>query len=102
MRNLYTLLALTTLITISLQSKATSINASGSITTATTWSADTVNITGNVTINNGITLTISSGTFVQVNGYYKIDVKGRVLAIGASNDSITFTPLNKTNRLVGH
>ena len=45
----------------------------------------------NITINNGATLTINPGISVIFQGYYFIDVQGRLLAIGTENDSIKFT-----------
>jgi len=75
---------------------AVNINVGGAISSNTTWSADTVKITSDVTINNGVTLTISAGTFIQIQGQYKIDVKGRLLAIGTANQKIQFSPLSTT------
>jgi hypothetical protein len=71
---------------------ATSINASGTISVNTTWSGvDTVKVTGNITINNGITLTINSGICVYFTGYYQLYVQGRLLAVGTENNQIKFT-----------
>lgn len=67
------------------------INFSGTISSNTTWSADTVKITGDIFVNNGVTLTISAGTYIEFQSYYDIQVSGRILSIGNSNDSITFT-----------
>lgn len=67
------------------------INFSGIISSDTTWNADTVKITGNINVNNGATLIINSGTYVEFQSFYSILVFGRIIAIGTINDSITFT-----------
>ncbi|MCF8299130.1 MAG: immunoglobulin domain-containing protein [Saprospiraceae bacterium] len=72
------------------------ISISGNISTNTTWAVDTVKIIGDITINNGVTLTIASGTNVVAQGYYNLTVNGRILAIGNQSDSIRFTSLNPT------
>lgn len=69
---------------------ASSINVSGSISGNTTWSVDTVKVTGNVTVNNGIVLTINSGVLVLFQGHFRIDVKGKIDALGNINDRIIF------------
>jgi len=73
------------------------IERSGTISENTTWIADTVNITGDITIENGITLTILDSTVVNFMGHYKIDVRGNLLAQGTKTDTITFTINNTTD-----
>jgi len=77
----------TTLLSQTLQFK-------GGITIDTTWSADTLEITGNVIIDSNVTLTVLPGTFVHITGYYSILSYGTVRAIGTITDSIVFTHLN--------
>jgi hypothetical protein len=72
-------------------SLASSIDVSGQISSAQTWNSDTVRVTGEVTIDNGITLTIAPGTNVEFQGHYSITIKGRILALGATTDTIVFT-----------
>ena len=48
-------------------------------------------ITGDITIQNGNTLTIQPGVMLEFQGNYKLNVYGRLLAIGAINDTILFT-----------
>jgi hypothetical protein len=79
------------------QSKSQTIFVYGTITTNTTWSADTVKIIGNITVESGVLLTITQGTYVEVQGYYKIDVLGRIRAIGAVYDSVVFTVHDTTS-----
>ncbi|MBN1339535.1 MAG: right-handed parallel beta-helix repeat-containing protein, partial [Bacteroidales bacterium] len=76
---------------------ATSAQAqvAGHITTDTTWT-DTVNIVGDVYVDNSVTLVIEPGTVVRLNGHYKIDVKGNIAASGTASDSITFTVADTT------
>ena len=56
--------------------------ACGVITKNTTWDANTINVTCDVTVNNGVTLTINPGTDVIFLGQYKIDVQGNIVAEG--------------------
>ena len=63
----------------------------GTISTNSTWIADTVKIVGDVTVQSGVLLTVAQGTYVEAQGYYKIDVLGRIRAIGAIYDSVEFT-----------
>jgi predicted outer membrane repeat protein len=77
---------------------ASSITVSGIISTNTTWSGiDTVKVTGNITINNGVTLTINPGIKVVFQGFYSVNVQGCLLAIGTSSQMIKFTALNQSN-----
>jgi hypothetical protein len=72
----------------------TTLSISGSITANTQWNYDTVYLTGDVMIPNNVTLSIAAGTKVVAKGYFKIDVKGRLLAIGEPNKFIYFTTLD--------
>ncbi len=78
-------------LSISIVGYTQTINFSGTISFDTTWSADTVKITGDIWVNNVATLTINQGTYVEFQSFYSINVSGRILSIGNSNDSITFT-----------
>jgi len=69
----------------------------GNITSNTVWNADTVKIIGNVTVESGVLLTVTQGTYVESQGYYKIDVLGKIRAIGAVNDSVVFTVHDTTS-----
>lgn len=48
-------------------------------------------IMGSIQISDGETLTIDPGVRVEFQGAYKLNVQGRLLAIGMPNDTITFT-----------
>jgi len=67
------------------------IEASGDISTSTTWSHDTVNITGDIRILDEVSLTISPGTIIKFRDHYKFTVIGTLIAEGAPNDSIVFS-----------
>ncbi|KPK83603.1 MAG: hypothetical protein AMS27_12420 [Bacteroides sp. SM23_62_1] len=67
------------------------IEVSGDIAADTTWSADTVKVTGDVTVQDDITLTIIPGTYVEFQGYYSLRVKGSLKAEGSTGDTIIFT-----------
>jgi len=72
----------------------TSIEVSGSIFDNTVWSADTVKITGDITLEAGINLTIEPGVVVEFQDNYDMLMLGQVVAVGQENDSIKFTALN--------
>ncbi len=39
-------------------------------------------VTADITVANGVTLTIGAGTYVQFQGKYKLSIRGRLLAEG--------------------
>ncbi len=80
-----------------INSYATSISVSRTIGSNTTWSVDTVKVTGDLMVSSGITLTIEPGTVVEFTGWYGIDVQGNIQAIGATGDSIRFTVSDPTD-----
>jgi len=60
----------------------------------TVWSADTVNtvkVTSDITVMDDVKLSISSGTFVELQDYFGILVHGTLEALGEINDTIRFT-----------
>ncbi|UCE38511.1 MAG: right-handed parallel beta-helix repeat-containing protein [Thermoplasmata archaeon] len=73
--------------------KATTIVTGGSITTDTTWniSGSPYIITGDVTVVNGVNLTIEPGVEVKFDGYYSLIVHGSIYAIGTEGNRITIT-----------
>lgn len=71
--------------------KSQTIEVAGSITENTNWNVDTVKIVGDVTIENDVLLTISSGVYVESQGYFRLIINGKINALGLPNDSITFT-----------
>lgn len=62
----------------------------GNILQNTTWNADTMSVTSDITVHDNVLLQIAKGTVVQFQGYYKINVQGTISAIGEKNDSIVF------------
>jgi len=76
---------------ISLNSKSQTIEVSGIINENTNWNADTVKITGDITVESGVLLSISPGVYIEAQGYYKLNITGRIMAVGEVNDTITFT-----------
>ncbi len=63
----------------------------GSIASDTVWSDETIYIAADITVESGATLTIEPGVTVRFLGRYKLDIDGRLLAIGSHQDSIRFT-----------
>jgi len=59
-----------------------------------TWAADTVMVTGQITIQQNQRLTIEPGVKVLFQGHYKFIVYGLISAIGTPTDSILFTASN--------
>jgi len=53
-------------------------------------------INGEITISNDSTLYIEPGVLVEFQGHYKLNVQGRLLAIGTRSDTIIFT-INDTS-----
>jgi hypothetical protein len=78
---------------------ATSIN--GTIYADTTWTRDgsPYTLTGDVTINNGITLTIQAGVTVNF-GPYQIKVEGILNAQSTSDNKTVFSGGYSTSRIV--
>ncbi|MCD4735613.1 MAG: hypothetical protein K8R53_06185, partial [Bacteroidales bacterium] len=68
----------------------------GHISTNITWQ-DTILVTGDVTVDNGATLTVEAGTLVKANNYTQINIKGTLLAVGTNESKITFTK-SQSNR----
>ena len=77
--------------------RASSMNFSGFITSNQTWSVDTVNITGNVQINDGVTLNVSQGCKILMTGFYKWTIYGAIKALGTNNAPIFFTSNDTLN-----
>ncbi len=67
------------------------IEVSGSIDEDTVWSADTVSVVGDLTIEDGVTLTIQPGVRIEFQDYYRLDVAGTLLAVGTPACGIVFT-----------
>jgi len=72
------------------------IGVCGNITQNTVWAADTVKLNCDITIGNGVTLTINPKVYVEAQGHYTITVNGRIVAQATSADSIIFTAKNHT------
>lgn len=70
-------------------------DVSGHITESTEWVGN-INVVGDITIDEGATLYISEGTYIEFQGYYQFNVKGTLLAIGTEVNPITFTALNQS------
>jgi len=82
--------------------RRSSIEVGGTITSSEFWSADTVKVTDNVIIENGVTVSIDSGVKLEFQDFYSIDVKGTILAIGDPENPIHFTSLHSEYFMVDH
>jgi hypothetical protein len=67
------------------------ITVSGPITLDTTWDADTVSVVGDIFIPDGVALSIEPGAYVRFEGFYSIQVLGRITAVGTPSDRIVFS-----------
>jgi hypothetical protein len=70
---------------------------SGDVSGTWTKANSPYNVLGEITIPNDSTLTIEPGVDIIFKGHYKFNVKGRLLAIGTSQDTIRFTAENKVS-----
>jgi hypothetical protein len=77
-------------------------NASGKITQDTTWTKanSPYNLAVNITVNNGVTLTVEPGTTVNLFGYY-VEVNGALVAKGTSESMISFSGLSNNTIYFG-
>ena len=69
------------------------ISVTGSITSNTTWAvADSpITVTGHVTVDAGVTLTVEPGVTVEFDTGKVLDINGTLIAQGTSSDKVTFT-----------
>ncbi len=68
----------------------------GGVVSSNTVLTDPVDVESDIYIQDGKTLTIEAGSTVEFQDYYKIDVDGRLLAVGTKNDRIIFTVADTT------
>ncbi len=68
-------------------------NVSGLISSNTVWTLanSPYIVTGNILVNNGVTLTIEPGVIVKFNSGLSMQIDGTLLAQGTSSNKITFT-----------
>lgn len=73
---------------------------SGNISEDAIWQG-TINVVGDVLVEDGVTLTIYPGAYVEFLGNYELGIQGRLLADGTETDSIIFT-VNDTTGFGDH
>ena len=63
-----------------------------------TWTAanSPYQVTGEITVPTGQTLTIEAGVEINFQGYYKFNIDGKVVATGTETNLITFTTNNQS------
>ncbi len=60
------------------------------------WEADTIKVLSNLVVPINENLTINPGSVIKFMGFYTLDIKGSIHAIGMPNNSITFTVYDTT------
>jgi parallel beta-helix repeat protein len=71
--------------------QASAEDVSGDITVDTTWASDSIiNVTGDVNISEGVTLTIEKNVTVMFQGYYAFNVYGNLDIAGAEDNWTVF------------
>ncbi len=70
--------------------EALNLLKSGTINANEVWT-DNIYVSGDVTIANGVTLTIEPGTLVKFNNGKKLRIYGTLIAEGTASNNITFT-----------
>jgi parallel beta-helix repeat protein/predicted outer membrane repeat protein len=63
----------------------------GHITTNTVWDADTIKVSCDLLVDNGVTLSIEEGTVVKFMGNYSLEVNGCLRVNGTANNNVLFT-----------
>jgi len=69
---------------------------SGIISSNTTWTENFIHVTGDVTVNDGVTLEIDPGVFVLFDEDTRLTVNGTLIAEGTDEDPIIFTSYNES------
>lgn len=95
MKNTVILIALILMGHISDISASTNVPA-GTVSGIWTLAGSPYLVQGNILILNDSTLTIQPGVIVSLQGHYKLNVQGRLIAIGTTTDTIVFTAANTT------
>jgi len=73
-------------------------NIPGGIISGTwTLAGSPYHVQGDIQVSNNTTLTIEPGVRVIFQGYYKLNVQGKLLAVGTQTDTIFFTAADTTN-----
>lgn len=67
------------------------IDVTGNQSGAWTIANSPYNVTGDITVPIGTTLTLEPGVHVQFSGFYSMNVQGTIVAVGTLADSILFT-----------
>jgi predicted outer membrane repeat protein len=67
------------------------LTTGGTIALDVVWAADTVRVTSDVTVNDGFTLTILPGVYVQFQDNWGLDIQGRLLANGKKGNPVIFS-----------
>jgi hypothetical protein len=78
-------------ITFTIISNAQTVIPPGDVSGTWSLGGSPYEIQGEITIPDGLTLTIEPGVLVEFQGHYKFNVQGRLLAVGTETDTIVFT-----------
>lgn len=73
-----------------------SIDVWGDIESDATWEADTVRVLGDLTILEGVNLSVAPGCRVEFEGHHRLIVEGSIQALGSAQERIVFTSADPT------
>ncbi len=71
--------------------RESSIDVWGDIENDSTWDADTVRVLGDITVLEGVNLSVAPGCRVEFAGHHRLSVEGRIQALGSAQERIVFT-----------
>ncbi|MDF1555163.1 MAG: right-handed parallel beta-helix repeat-containing protein, partial [Deferrisomatales bacterium] len=79
-------------VVVSATPRATAVTTvSGALAADTTWAAGVYRVTGTVTVNAGVTLTIAPGVIVKFGAGTGLTVRGGLQAVGTAGSPVAFT-----------
>ena len=81
--------------------RAGRLEVSGLVDADTTWDAALVEVTGDVQVADGATLTVAAGARVVFQGFHTLDVQGALRALGTPSARVVFTSAHPDSFVAG-
>src|SRR6185436_18249759 len=83
--------------TVDIEASTTWTPVSGNLAANTTWPANArMDVTADLTVAAGVTLTIGDGAVVRLAGGINITNHGRIVIAGSASRPVLFTPFSKS------